>query len=610
VGKSLNVGNPVTGNELSAGRSLAIPNLPATDEFNIFYGHSLYDGPSGLSTVHFAEFGGTNSFCFSIFAAALKSPVHWAQGVTFDATVSAASKFHFAKSTDVGMMYSSGLIDRDGSITGTANTVITPKIIPHPSYPSRIYENTYNRRPAAVEQVAWGAYVNTGAAFRLHRTDDYTHNGTSYTTYPQYAIRSDGSAMFDGATDFAAVVPSWHQNPVIPNDTNYRYFWQRHKIPNRTQTTLHFANDNDYIISVFPNMPSGTYVYGTVTTAGTTNTTSPLTKAVSYDALKSSAAQGYFIANNSLYLKQVASTADEPYATTPFGHGRKSAPINICMLPNCAYATQTGERTEMTLADLELGPDSRFSVSKTGVLGLPVLSYDATAASDPNDGTNNKVSWTINKVADAADDYVDVRISFPRQVWREFNHIKLNFSGAKVRVIVHDNGTGDLDLGEVNPSAMATVLLNAGVNGSYLDNVVGLTLRVRESYFATASVTMNLFNIALTIGAVGTVAPPVTAVQNEQLDARNGVAENRLSVFPNPAAGKVTASAYFNEAEQGMFSLVNSIGKTVYTLQQKINKGKNEWVLQLPAELLPGVYILKLDTGHSGMRTGKLTITR
>lgn len=610
VGKSLNTGNPVTSNELAASRSLAIPNLPATDEFNIFYGHSLYDGPSGLSTVHFAEFSGTNSFCFSIFAAALKSPVHWAQGITFDATVSAASKFYFAKSTDAEMMYSSGLIDRDGSITGTANTVITPKIIPHPSFPLRVYENTYNRRPAATEQTAWGAYVNTGAAFRLHRTDDYTYNGTAYTTYPQYAIRSDGPAMFDGATDFAAVVPSWHQNPVIPNDTNFRYSWQRHKIPNRTQTTLHFANDNDYVISVFPNMPSGTYVYGNVTTAGTTNTTTPLTKAVSYDALKSSSSQGYFIANNTLYLKQVASTADEPYATTPFGHGRKSTPINICMQQNCPYATQTGERTEVTLADLELGPDSRFSVGKTGALALPVLLYDATAASDPNDAINSKVSWTINKVADAADDYVDMRISFPRQIWKEFNHIKLNFSGAKVRVIVHDKPNGDLDLGEVNPGATATVLLNAAVNDSYLDNVVGLTLRVRESYFATPSVTMNLFNIALTIGAPGTIAPPVTAVQNEQLVARNGMAENRLTVFPNPAAGKVTVAAFFNESEMGTITLVNSLGKVVYTVRPTINKGKNEWILQLPAELLPGVYMLKLETMRSGIRTSKLTVTR
>lgn len=604
VGKSPNTGTITTGNETTAGRSLARPNEAPTTEFNIFYGHSLYDGPSGLSTVRFAEFTGTNSFCFSIFAAAVKSPVHWAQGVTFDATVSANSKFYFAKSTDAPMMYCSGLIDRDGSITGTANAVITPLIVPHSSFPNRLYETGYNRRPAATLNAAWGAYINIDTAFRLHRTDDYTHNGTSYTTYPQYAIRSDGPAMFDGATDFAQVVPSWHQNPVIVKDTNFRYNWQRHKIPNRTQTTLHFGRDGDYVISVFPNMPSGTYVYGTVTTSGSTNTGAPLTKAASYNALKTSAGQAYFIANNTLYLKQITTNAtpDEPFTTTPMGHTLRSSPINICQKPNCEYATQTQEVTEMTFADFELGPDSRVAVSKTGALVLPTVSYDATAASDPNDGTNSKASWTITKVADAFDDYVDVKFTFPRQVWREFNQLKFNFTGVKMQVIVHEPNTS-ISLGDVLPGTASYISLNSGVNFAALDTVVGLTLRIRESYITAASTTQNLFNIALGISTspfktaelITEVMPPV---------------KNGITVAPNPASDKLSVTASFDHAEMAVFSLVSSSGTAVFTAKQQVIKGENKYTLNLPAGIRSGVYILKIETKGSGVKSSKVTIVR
>lgn len=603
VGKSPNTGTITTGNETTAGRSLARPNEVPTAEFNIFYGHSLYDGPSGLSTVHFAEFTGTNAFCFSIFAAAVKSPVHWAQGVTFDATVSAASKFYFAKSTDAEMMYTSGLLDIDGSLSGTVNAVITPKIIPNPFNPTKLYENGYNHMPAATEIAAWGAFVNpANTNIRLHRTDDYTHDGTRYTTYPQYAIRSDGPAMYDGTTDFAQVVPSWHQNPVVVNDTNYRYSWQRHKIPNRTQTDLHVGKTNEYVISVFPNMPSGTYVYGAVTTVGTTNTGAPLTKAISYNALKTSGSQCYFIANNTLYLKQIATTPDEPYTTTPFGHTLKSAPINICQKPNCEYATQTQEVAEMTFADFELGPDGRVAVSKTGALALPTVSYDATAASDPNDATNSKASWTITKVADAFDDYVDVKFTFPRQVWREFNQLKFNFTGVKMQVIVHEPNTS-LSLGDVLPGTASYISLNPGVNFAALDTVVGLTLRIKESYITAASTTQNLFNIALGIST----SPFKTA---ELITEVIPSPKNGITVAPNPASDKLSVTASFDNAEMAMFSLVSSSGKTVYATRQQVTKGTNSYKLELPLGVTPGLYILKVESKGSGIKSSKVTIVR
>ena len=364
------------------------------------------------------------------------------------------------------------------------------------------------------------------------------------------------------------------------------------------------------MISVFPNMPSGVQVYGPITTSGTppVNSGTLLPKVTTLTALQNATTQSWFITGNTLYIKHIAAQAGYPEANTPFGYGMRSAPVNICLKNNCEKATQILETTEVTFADLELGNDPRFSITRTGSgTAAPSLVYDATSTSDPNDATNSKVSYTINKIADAFDDIIDVRITVPRQIWREFNHIKMNITGSNFQVIVHDNGNGDLNLGTFAPATNVTIPLNAGVNATKLDNVVGLTIRIRESNITGSSVVVNLFNIALTMGAPGTVSPTVQPGAEELLHAQT---EQEIKIAPNPVREALQLQATFAAAESALVTVFNEAGSQVYQTRVWVTRGNSSYRFNLPKTLSAGNYRLYIETRNSGKRNSVFQLVR
>ena len=462
VGKSGNVGNPQTPNEVTAGRSLALPQYAATHTWNIFSGHTIYDGPTGLSGVHLASFSGNNAAAFNTNAAAQKSPVHWVEDLSFE-NVPFENMVRFGNATSAETMYASGIIDRDGSLTGVANIHMLPRIEPHPSFPLRVSEDGFNREPSAMLVDEWDAYLNTSAHFGLLRLDHFWGQGNGT---PVYNIRSDGPATFGDQ-----IFKWWNMNPVIVN-SGYRYTTQFHRIAHRTDAVLLFVNPQDSVVSVFTNMPSSTRVYNANGGA--------LPQASSLSQLESGGSQRYFFRDNTLYLKHIAvnGTADYRYQYGQEFSG-VSPYIRICQLQNCQDAQ--GFTEFVTFADFEMGLDSRGGLTTSGDLPVPTLVTDVTnPATAPFDGVDNSVRWTMPNDGDGTTEYVDLTFDIDRQVWTGFNYLTVRSSGPDFEVLIHDQAEGWLNLGTHSAANPQQIPLNASANRDYLDHVDKVRIRVHE----------------------------------------------------------------------------------------------------------------------------------
>ena len=202
-----------------------------------------------------------------------------------------------------------------------------------------------------------------------------------------------------------------------------------------------------------------------------------------------------------------------------FGNDRsaKSATVMICQNANGADAT--GRTDRATLADFEMGADSRGSLQGELSLVSAALSADSPgAASGPFDATDHQVSWSLVSDGDGVDEAVDYRLDFPRQIWSEFPALALNFSGPRMELLVVDSGDGIRSLGVFDPADSAKIRLAGGTPARFLDQVTGLICRVRESRWsqlsATTSATVGLRGIELLADA----AAPFSVSFSEDLD--------------------------------------------------------------------------------------------
>lgn len=127
VGRTGNTGHPLTTAEISEGRS-----LPTTEHFT---GHQLYDGPGGLSNVHFHGFNGSNDAAIRQSNAVHKATTHYAYQVTFEDTPD-ANKIEYNSNT---LIESRALVDIDGSITG----IVGAKIVAESREPIYHSQNSY-----------------------------------------------------------------------------------------------------------------------------------------------------------------------------------------------------------------------------------------------------------------------------------------------------------------------------------------------------------------------------------------------------------------------------------------------------------------------------------
>ena len=458
VGRTANIGNPQLQTELDAGFSLPLPIFGANSDGNAFRGLTLYDGPFEADSIHFEGFSG-NAWCFIPNGAATKSTYQFARNLTFAQDISDTNKVNFFHEAWLDEIWSSGLLDLDGSLTGTPNMRLAVNILPEHNFLARPYESLFAIEPGAVFEPQWNAYRTPNEHYGLLRLENKVPG--IYTGTPIYALRSDGPAVFN--------VPKQtvnSQHPVIVNK-GYKYYFQYHKFPNRFLARLLFSNNDDEVIGVITNLASDVYI--------SNNQGGAITQAVDLNDLETSLTEKYYFADNTLYFKLIAAN-DAPNAQ--FGDTLQafSTSVRVCHNNNCS--DPNGRQEEATLADFEMGLDSRGSLSTNGDLSVGTIGFDQNA--DPFDQTDNRNTFSITTDGDGVDEYVEYKISFFRQVWTDFTDIHIDFAGADVEVLLEDSSEGEVSLGTYSANQSRDISLEY-LPTEARDEITALMIRVHES---------------------------------------------------------------------------------------------------------------------------------
>ena len=585
-----NIGNPMTGFELQAGRSLPRPNQQPLGAGNRIYGYNIYDGPAEYFSVHFAGFDFPNTWCMQPVGAATKSTVHRAMDLSFDPLIPVTNQFEFTKNTTDDHIYSTGLIDLDGSLTDTAGMRITPRII-DPMNPARfwqIYEDGFNTEPTASYKPEWNAWFGDEEHFALHRMENAWPEGTGAS---MYAYRTDGPALLTPAPKGKN-----NQNAVIVNkNSQFQYRWQYHRICNQIKTFIRFCNQNDELVSRIENVPSTTRVtYG--------GGSSPALASNITDLVNSST-EKYLIKDNTLYIKHVATDGgtDPQYGDL---YSYRSPVIFVCQNNNCS--NPTGRTDFATLADFEIGVDDRFAPG--GTYSISGLTFDAPQ--DPFAGGDNSMAWSIQTDGNGVDDYVDIRMALPRTVISEFRTLQLNYSGDDMIVLLHDIDQGEYILDTVQAGTAVNISLSGAVDPTdwtHFDQVDSIIFRIPESFLgslngihqANFSVKeMRLYDQVQTGGSKMGNGESAMAFQSV------------LEVSPNPSTGHFHLRRSFMQPQSISLRVLDLQGAVLMERNEQVGEGEWESTLDLPTAGFPnGIYLLQVAS-ESGVETLKLSLQR
>jgi hypothetical protein len=301
VGRTLNVGNPTSQDEISAGRS-----LPTENDFT---GQQLYDGPGGLENVHFSGFTEQNDFAITQSNAIHKSVLHYAKNITFNGDIPASNYIDL----NGAVIEAFGLVDIDGSITGTAGATIVNKLNGNVHGYLESENSTLRDDWTAVihppEIVLGSLKFRNGPFFDEFETRDgpivngvLTVNATSgsrhaITTYATFT-RSDGVEVAD--------LPLSHmvrdQSLFIANNL-YAY---KVKLTNAPENFEIYMNDLPMDDSVIYEVEGLNINYTTFTLADVDE--SPLNEVSSMDDLESVTTTSFFkdFTNGTIFIKMVA----------------------------------------------------------------------------------------------------------------------------------------------------------------------------------------------------------------------------------------------------------------------------------------------------------------
>ncbi|SFB94556.1 Por secretion system C-terminal sorting domain-containing protein [Algibacter lectus] len=469
VGKSDNIGTPTSASEIIAGRTLPYPNLPAKDINNGFRGHSIYDGPTEIINTHFAGFNsnGANAFCFQTNGASRKSTNHSVSGLTFASDIPEANKVDFTPIAYVSFMYLSGIIDEDGSLTGSAGRHVTPIITPDPSG-KNLYEVGANKQQSNItRRNDWGAWITNLKNYNYYTDVDFTDKTQGPFT-PRYFIaeypNNSTHAVFQIQTQ-----NKYFDAPIITNDLDYRYFFQYHKFPNFIQSTLNGATTNNQSsIVVYPNIPS------TATTIGAT-------EVANLTALRNSTVQAYMFKDNTIYAKIITNRTATSAFQWQFGqkHRFKNNPFRICVNGNCNNRSTI--INDVTLIDYGKGNDSRDSRVTTDGIPLPTFAYNG-----------GRVSFNVSNNGNGTNGYTDYIINLEsRQVWEYFNTLNLNYTGPDVQVLMENTNGNRTFLGTYSSSDSRKIRI--GQNALFSDFIKAkkLILRFHESKIGNLNIASN-----------------------------------------------------------------------------------------------------------------------
>lgn len=197
VGRSKgNTGTPTTEIEIVEGRSL--PNGDGS-----FSGHLLYDGPAGLTDVHFDGFYDPRDHAIAVTGAVHKSSLHYVEQLTWgdEHTMPWTQRVEFGVYNAEMRRTSEMLLDLDGSLTGIQGGAVV-------NDEPRVRDTAYgfNRSENALVFKEWGAvaspfydteFVGVMNVRVVDQYGKYNGNETPYdvSDFEIDVLRSDGRVM-------------------------------------------------------------------------------------------------------------------------------------------------------------------------------------------------------------------------------------------------------------------------------------------------------------------------------------------------------------------------------------------------------------------------------
>ena len=206
VGRTDNIGNPQTPEEIAAGRSLP--------DDGVFNGFQLYDGPAGLSNVHIDSFYAGDDTAINLSNAVHKSASFFVEGLTFGENMTEAGKLDLTRGANNSVGNDSqgrAIVDIDGSLTGVPGATITQQI----SLADEADPNLFNAGSNYTLNEDWNAVITQDATMGLLRIDDNVANNGKVVVFSannQVLTRSDGEV----ASGFEKQVP-------VFTDSDYTY---------------------------------------------------------------------------------------------------------------------------------------------------------------------------------------------------------------------------------------------------------------------------------------------------------------------------------------------------------------------------------------------------
>ncbi len=554
-------------------------------------GAQMYNGSTDFKKIHLADFDTPNEICIGTRQSSGKYPNFTSSGVTFE-NVPFDSQVNFNKLSDVedparSYSYVSGWIDKDGSISGIAGGRITPAItntrISEPLFANRIYQTNFNLPLDASRRTritTWNAFVTTGTRYAM--LQNWPGWGSDNDIAIQesrfiYQMRSDGPVAFD------LLRKGWDlQTPIILGE-NIDYTFQFHETPNTMTSQFRWTTKkDDTFIAKYTNVPSATTVINA-------------TKVNSLTQLTNSANQAFLLLNNTLYVKYKADTPDADINTSVLSYDYSAKDVEITFNPG----KPAKEKDDfVTLADFEVGVDSRGSISSPGSLTFTPLTGNG---SDPSDSVDNSNSFTFNKNNNGVNEIINYQIDFDRQIWREFKYIDLNYTGSPVEVFVIDANEGTNSLGIYHPSNSNRIRLN--LTPEQLDEVIGLRFRFRECSTTTNTTTVDFKSIKLSkevpssysriltsncgTSATSKLADDKTAIENDEISDID-----TTILFPNPFTNEVNVKTKTSRYEKTDIKIYSLLGQLV--LEQTFLN--NETIRLNTSSLNKGQYLVEINT--------------
>lgn len=461
-----------------------------------YLGAQMYNGSTDFENIHLAGFNDDNTSCIGTRRSSGKYPNFTIKGVTFedDIPIKKRVKFDGNGIEHPGRSYNhaSGLIDLDGSLTGVTGARLTPRIkdINVGRFKKRIFDEGFNITPNATLIEEWNAYYTTNTEFGLYFTSNSLRNYTDDNVPPHYIIRSDGPAVFD----FRAGAVGVHYSPIL-NNSNYKYNMQLHSLPLVTSGDLRWVNKNSFSYTNYLNIPSGFTVKGA-------------TAVSSLQELEAANENAYWFKDNTVYTKNVANNVSSIQNTSVLYTDYNATPIKLCMYQDCnkSFTSDGLGQIGVTLIDYEMGDDSRDELIMQSGLQTTALIYDANDPSiNPFDNIDDGVNFSITTDGDGIDEYVDYKLTFPRQVWSEFYTMGVNYTGPNVTLLLDNSQDEFYYLGEYQSNDSNNISMQHGSNLDLKDNVVGVILRIFESDISSdlnASVTENILIKGITLSPV------------------------------------------------------------------------------------------------------------